>query len=344
MSDSSGASSTSESSSSSQGLPQPVDVPAGTVLVHENETSRKMFVIKKGKARVFKRYLGQKVALAILGEGEIFGELSFFDGEPRSASVEALTPMSVVMIDGGRAQKEIAGLPNWVIPVFRAAFGRLREADQRLTVLQSTNDFQKKAFKHDATAKTVLAELIRFSKTLILIYERTLQGTSPSTADSLVSDLDGVLGQRMISLRMFWRQMIEFDYVDEQVDSKEGRVKVNVPALQNFIEWAAKLHGREKIVFPSHTCLAVARKLVGHLLGEIDNATLSAPDHEVEVALKALDPKSMHDFDRGLDELVQSGVAKINGENVVVNTHQINQFYSCQSIAKAFDLSIAVID
>jgi hypothetical protein len=56
---------------------------SGTLLVSEGDSSRKMFIIKSGKARVFRKYLGQRVTLAVLGEGEIFGEMSFFDGAPR---------------------------------------------------------------------------------------------------------------------------------------------------------------------------------------------------------------------------------------------------------------------
>jgi CRP-like cAMP-binding protein len=75
-----------------------VTYPASTILVTEGEYSRKMFVIKKGRARVFKTYLGQKVTLSILGAGEVFGELSFFDAEPRSASVEALTELTALTL------------------------------------------------------------------------------------------------------------------------------------------------------------------------------------------------------------------------------------------------------
>ena len=122
---------------------------AGTVLVTEHEVSRKMFIIREGKARVFKNYLGQRVTLAILGAGEIFGELSFLDAEPRSASVEALTELKLSVIDGEQASAQIQSLPPWVMPIFRSVFHRFREADQKITVLQSMNEYQKKTFKND---------------------------------------------------------------------------------------------------------------------------------------------------------------------------------------------------
>jgi len=54
----------------------------GTRVICENEVSRKMFIIRKGKARVYKTYLNHKITIAVLGEGEVFGELGFFDAQP----------------------------------------------------------------------------------------------------------------------------------------------------------------------------------------------------------------------------------------------------------------------
>jgi CRP-like cAMP-binding protein len=71
-----------------------------------------MFVIKKGKVRVYKDYMGKKITLAILGTGEIFGELSFFDAKPRSATVEAISPLEVFIVDGKEAKEQMSSLPG----------------------------------------------------------------------------------------------------------------------------------------------------------------------------------------------------------------------------------------
>lgn len=113
----------------------------GDILIKENDMSRKMFIVKKGKVRVYKTYFDRKVTLAVLGAGEIFGELSFFDAEPRSASVEAVTPLEVVVFDGNEAKSEIEKLPTWVTSVFKSVFYRFRELDNKITVLQSMHDF-----------------------------------------------------------------------------------------------------------------------------------------------------------------------------------------------------------
>src|SRR4051794_14660617 len=103
-----------QSSGSGASAPEIRTVPAGTQLVQENDLSRRMFIIKKGKARVYKTYHGQRITLAVLGEGEVFGELSFFDAQPRSASVEALTELSALVIEGEESLKQIAQLPSWI--------------------------------------------------------------------------------------------------------------------------------------------------------------------------------------------------------------------------------------
>src|SRR5690242_1247163 len=77
-------------------------IKAGTKLITENEISQKMYVIVKGKARVYKLYLGQRITLAVLGDGELFGEMGFIDAQPRSATVEAITDMEVMVIDGSK--------------------------------------------------------------------------------------------------------------------------------------------------------------------------------------------------------------------------------------------------
>src|SRR5690606_6609310 len=98
-------------------------------LIRENDISRKLFILRKGKVRVYKNYLGGKITLAILGAGEIFGELSFFDSKPRSASVEAITDITIDCIDGEHLNNEIQALPDWVHLIFQSVATRFREVD-----------------------------------------------------------------------------------------------------------------------------------------------------------------------------------------------------------------------
>jgi CRP-like cAMP-binding protein len=62
-----------------------------TTLVQENEPGETLFMILNGKVKVSNVGPdGKEVILSVLGPGEIFGEMSLLDDEPRSANVTTL--------------------------------------------------------------------------------------------------------------------------------------------------------------------------------------------------------------------------------------------------------------
>jgi CRP-like cAMP-binding protein len=76
-----------------------VDVGAGTVIVRRAESGDALYVIVSGEAEVrVARPAGGSVAVATLGPGEYFGEISLVTGGERIADVVALTPMSLVRL------------------------------------------------------------------------------------------------------------------------------------------------------------------------------------------------------------------------------------------------------
>jgi len=75
-------------------LADEMDVPTGKVLARAGETGHEMFVIVEGQASVT---TSQSRTLQ-LGAGDFFGEMSLLDGGPRSATVEAATPMRLLVI------------------------------------------------------------------------------------------------------------------------------------------------------------------------------------------------------------------------------------------------------
>ena len=68
---------------------------AGDVLIRENDEPQEVYEMLQGSASVT---LGD-LTLAVIKEGEIFGELSFFTGQKRTATVIALEPCLVQVID-----------------------------------------------------------------------------------------------------------------------------------------------------------------------------------------------------------------------------------------------------
>ncbi|MEY2437223.1 MAG: family transcriptional regulator, cyclic receptor protein, partial [Acidimicrobiaceae bacterium] len=71
-----------------------VTVPSDKVLVEQGTSGRECFVIVDGTASVKRN--GRRVAT--LGPGSYFGELSLLDKGPRTATVTAETPLTVLVL------------------------------------------------------------------------------------------------------------------------------------------------------------------------------------------------------------------------------------------------------
>ena len=72
----------------------------GEVIVCEGDTDEAIFIILKGQVEVSKTILGiKKEILASLTSGDLFGEISFLSRVPRIASVVALAPTTLMVVD-----------------------------------------------------------------------------------------------------------------------------------------------------------------------------------------------------------------------------------------------------
>lgn len=65
--------------------------PGGQALFHMGDEGGSLHIIERGRVKVtIPSSSGEELILAILGAGDFLGELSLFDGKPRSATVQAL--------------------------------------------------------------------------------------------------------------------------------------------------------------------------------------------------------------------------------------------------------------
>ncbi len=62
----------------------------GEIVFEEGDTGDAAFIIETGLVQIFKVVEGEKVHLAFIKEGELFGEMAVIDGSPRMANAQAL--------------------------------------------------------------------------------------------------------------------------------------------------------------------------------------------------------------------------------------------------------------
>ena len=70
----------------------------GDLVVKEGDSGNNMFIIVEGKVKVLLKRGKKEIILATLEKGNFFGEMSMFGGNPRSATVKALTDLKLLRI------------------------------------------------------------------------------------------------------------------------------------------------------------------------------------------------------------------------------------------------------
>jgi CRP-like cAMP-binding protein len=306
----------------------------GEILIRENELSRKMYVIRSGTVRVYKTYMNRKIVLASLSKGETFGEFSFFDSQPRSATVETVTEVDAFVIDADIAKSQIHQLPEWVLPLLKSVFSRFREADQKLTVLQSLYEFEKKHFKNDTIGTVIYEELLRFSNTLKLLVERDTLANTPLTHENLISEMKQVLGQRHISLDAFLRLLGDHEILTKVKDGPRAVLNLDLKKLFHLTQYFEKQLRTGKLLFINHSALAVLRRVAGELRPNASGALPPGPIHFTIQSLKLMD---MPLLDEALKDLQQMNIVELRDAGIMFEPDVVLDALFCQSFVKNFD-------
>ena len=107
----------------------------GEVLMREGDSADSLFVVISGRLRVFRTQPGGEILpIAEVAAGETIGEMAFFTGEPRSASVAALRDSVVVRLPHAVFEQLIASHPAIVRQVTRVQMERIRRTNERLAL------------------------------------------------------------------------------------------------------------------------------------------------------------------------------------------------------------------
>jgi CRP/FNR family transcriptional regulator, cyclic AMP receptor protein len=106
----------------------------GQAVFREGDQSDTCYIVREGHARAVRSHGdGRTITLATFGPGDIFGELAMFEDERRSATVEAIEPISVVAVLGPDMRRLMIEHPEISTRLVIALGRRLRETNERLS-------------------------------------------------------------------------------------------------------------------------------------------------------------------------------------------------------------------
>ena len=116
----------------------------GNYIFLEDSEGEQCFFVLEGSVKVTRLSKdGREVILAMLNEGDFFGEMSLLDGESRSANVIALEKTKVLTLDRNDFIAVINDYPQIAVQLLKELARRLRKSDRQIASL-SLSDAEKR--------------------------------------------------------------------------------------------------------------------------------------------------------------------------------------------------------
>ena len=107
-----------------------LDLPKGEVLVRQGDISDSLFIIRKGWVKIVAEGTGgEEVVLNQCGPGQVIGEMSLLDQKPRSNTIVAISPASVLEIKYEAVVDALDEYPQLALAFLRDMSDRLRFAN-----------------------------------------------------------------------------------------------------------------------------------------------------------------------------------------------------------------------
>jgi CRP/FNR family transcriptional regulator, cyclic AMP receptor protein len=111
----------------------------GEIIFDEDKPGDKLYIVSRGRVKIFACSRGRKKTLAYLEKNEFFGEMSLLDMGLRSASSLALVECELLVIGKKDFKELLFKYPRISFQVMKTLSKRLRKADQEIESLTFAN-------------------------------------------------------------------------------------------------------------------------------------------------------------------------------------------------------------
>lgn len=107
----------------------------GDIIFKEGSYGQVVYLINKGKVEIAKILDGKKVVIETISPGDLFGEMSFIDSEPRSATAIAIEDTEVGVMDKVALDLEVNKLCGDARDIVKTIVERLRKTTRKTIAL-----------------------------------------------------------------------------------------------------------------------------------------------------------------------------------------------------------------
>lgn len=106
-------------------------VSQGEQLIKEGEKADNVYLVKTGELVASVQQAQNKVVLGKISAGEFVGEMSYINGEPRSADVFATTACELIAIPANVLDQVLFTKPAWAKALMKTLTKRLKQANKK---------------------------------------------------------------------------------------------------------------------------------------------------------------------------------------------------------------------
>ena len=109
----------------------------GETIVRQGEVGDCMYVVQAGKVEVLQGKENKEVRLAVLNEGDFFGEMAIFEREVRSATVRAMGDVRVLTVEKKNFLRRIQEDPSLAYHIVQTMSHRIRELNAEIVRIKT---------------------------------------------------------------------------------------------------------------------------------------------------------------------------------------------------------------
>lgn len=294
----------------------------GDLLLKEGDQSSAMYWVQSGSLRLYKKKGAGFIELGVIHKGELVGEMSFLDNEPRSASVEALDKSDVIEIPRGKFEELMKSQPNWMNSLVQTMVKRLRHTNNRLREIENAstvyvqNQDGGTSKQHEFLSTN---EVLRLCTALIMIGtrkgERQDDGTICVNANFMHMFGGNIMQVPVAKVTTFLDTMDDAGVIrmEKAKDNKSFIYIASVDFLERFLAWMY-----EENLKPDEKRLTLSQKalVICDMIYQYGGLAAFGDEQAVDFNMESLYKKVAeatgrnHPFDLGcFHELVNAGLA-----------------------------------
>ncbi len=111
----------------------------GEIVFEAGDTGDCLYIIKEGGVRIYIKAgeTGEEITLSELKTGDYFGEMALLTGEPRSASVQATSDVTLLQLDKDGFENIISKNPKMTLSISHMLSQRLKDANVKRVEAES---------------------------------------------------------------------------------------------------------------------------------------------------------------------------------------------------------------